>query len=439
MSDYIFLLESRLNPDQVQALAQVQQAASHAQLRVYLAGGAIRDLLSGLKIRDLDFCVEGPALKLVKQLDSRLFEIESTDPARQSAEIVFGGKATIEISMCRRETYSKPGAKPEIERSTIQDDLRRRDFSVNALALSLNPASRGLLLDPTNGLADIERKELRSLNTSSFYEEPVRMLRLVRLAARLGYTLEERTKSQLASALEAGMADRIPARARFTELTKLAAEMDSAGVVKALVQHELLDVFGPHLARKVDPPLLARLDKVRPAVEDAGVPVNSLGPFLYCLTRKLSGAERNGLKARTGMKASEASGWTGIEAQAKTLQKLLMGKISQPSKLYKILSGQDPAVAMFLLAFAPVPGVREKIKNYFTVIYPLARAVTDAEVEQKVALKRTSPKFAAAREAYVTALVDKKPEKVEVPPPKVEVVTKGPSPVVSPASKRNTR
>jgi tRNA nucleotidyltransferase (CCA-adding enzyme) len=431
MSDYIFLLESRLNPDQVQALAQVQQAASHAQLRLYLAGGAIRDLLGRSKIRDLDFCVEGPALKLVKQLDSRLFRIESTDPARQSAEVVFGGRATIEIAMCRRETYSKAGAKPEIERSTIQDDLRRRDFSVNALALSLNPASRGLLLDPTNGLADIERKELRSLNTSSFYEEPVRMLRLVRLAARLGYTLEERTKSQLASALEAGMADRIPARARFAELTKLAEEMDSAGAVKALAQHELLDVFEPHLARKLDLPLLARLDKVRPAVEEAGVPVDSLGPFLYCLTRKLSGAERNALKTRTGMKASEASAWTGLEAQAKALQKLLTGRIAQNSKLHKILSAQDPAVALFLLAFAPVSGVRDKIKSYFTVIHPLARAVTDAEVEQQSGLKRTSPKFAAAREAYVTALVDKKPEKVEVPPPKVEPAPKAPSPDIS--------
>jgi tRNA nucleotidyltransferase (CCA-adding enzyme) len=436
MSDYIFLLESRLNPDQVQALAQVQQAASHAQVRLYLAGGAIRDLLSGLKIRDLDFCVEGPALKLVKQLDSRLFQIESTDPARQSAEVIFGGRATIEIAMCRRETYSKTGAKPEIERTTIQDDLRRRDFSVNALALSLNPASRGLLLDPTNGLADIERKELRSLNTSSFYEEPVRMLRLVRLAARLGYTLEERTKSQLASALEAGMADRIPARARFTELTKLAEEMDSAGAVKALAQHELLDVFGPHLVKKLDLSMLVRLDKVRPVVEAAGVPVNSLGPFLYCLTRKLSGAERNAIKTRTGMKASEASGWTGLEAQAKALQKVLTGKISQPSKLYKILSGQDPAVAMFLLAFAQVSGARDKIKNYFTVIYPLARAVTDAEVEQQSGLKRTSPKFAAAREVFVAALVDKKPEKVEVPPPKVEVPAKAPGPEVARARGR---
>ena len=78
--------------------------------------------------------------------------------------------------------------------ATIQEDLRGRDFSVNAIALSLNKASRGLLLDPTNGLADLEHKELRTLNTYTFYDDPSRLLRLVRFRIRLGYGVEERTR-----------------------------------------------------------------------------------------------------------------------------------------------------------------------------------------------------------------------------------------------------
>src|SRR5581483_5539011 len=109
MSDYIFLLESRLNKDQLQLLAQVQRAAERAQVHLFLAGGAVRDLLGGFPIRDLDFAVEGPALKLLKQLDKRLFTIRSADEHRQSAELVFGAGATAEIGMCRSESYPRPG------------------------------------------------------------------------------------------------------------------------------------------------------------------------------------------------------------------------------------------------------------------------------------------------------------------------------------------
>src|SRR5437867_12409498 len=138
MSDYLFRLESRLNPDQLQLLVQVQQTAERGQAHLFLAGGAVRDLLAGFLIRDLDFAVEAPASKLVRQLDRRLFTVVANDELRQATELVYGGCATAEIAMCRKETYSKPGARPEITPATIQDDLRRRDFSVNAIALSLN-------------------------------------------------------------------------------------------------------------------------------------------------------------------------------------------------------------------------------------------------------------------------------------------------------------
>jgi tRNA nucleotidyltransferase (CCA-adding enzyme) len=418
MSDYIFLLEKRLNRDQLQVLAQVQQAAAKAEVRLYLAGGAIRDLLGGFPIRDLDFCVEGPALKVVRQLDSRLFSVQSTDPDRRSAEVVYGGAVTAEIAMCRRERYPKPGGKPEIEPATIQDDLRRRDFTVNGIAVSLNPASRGLLLDPANGLADLERKELRALSIYSFQEDPVRLLRLARLAARLQYTIEEKTRSQFEAALASPLLDRIPPRVRLAELRRLAAEPDSAAAVKALADRELLAVFEPHLGKKLDLLLLAKLDKARRVAEESGVPVDGFGPFLFCLTRKLSASERAALRTRTGMKASEAALWTGLEARAKTLQKLLASRqTARFSGLYRTLSTQDLASALFLLAFAPAPGVKEKIATYFTQLYPLARTVNDAEVEAQTGVKRSSPKFASAREAHLAALLDKKPEKPPEPDP----------------------
>jgi tRNA nucleotidyltransferase/poly(A) polymerase len=376
MSDYIFLLESRLSPDQLQLLVQVQQAATAANVRLFLAGGAVRDLLGGFPVRDLDFAAEGPALKLVRQLDKRLFTVRSVDDVRQSAEVVFGSQATAEVALCRREFYAKAGGKPEVKPATIQDDLRRRDFSVNAVALSLNPASRGLLIDPTNGLADLERKELRALSNTSFYDDPSRMLRLIRLQVRLKYSVEEKTRQQFENAREAGLAEQIPPRARWRELQQLAAEPEGAETVKALASEGLLGVFEPHLGKKHELPMIARLDKVRRAAEKSGARMDSFGPFLWALTHKLSAAERNGLRKRVGMKTAEAKPWTDLEAQARALQKALAGK-SQNSRAHEALRGADPAVALFLMAFSPMPGVRERVKSYFAQMAPAAEARAD--------------------------------------------------------------
>src|SRR5207245_3802201 len=122
----------------------------------------------------------------------------STDENRKCAELVFPSGVTAQIAMSRQDKYARTGAKPQVSPATIQEDLRGRDFTCNAIALSLNRASRGLLLDPMNGLADIERRELRAINTYGFYDDPSRLLRLIRFQVRLGFTVEERTRMQVA-------------------------------------------------------------------------------------------------------------------------------------------------------------------------------------------------------------------------------------------------
>ena len=105
--------------------------------------------------------------------------------------------------MSRQEKYARSGAKPQVSPATIQEDLRGRDFTCNAIALSLNRASHGLLLDPMNGLADLGRRELRAIYAYGFYDDPSRLLRLCRFRVRLGFTVEERTQMQVANAREA--------------------------------------------------------------------------------------------------------------------------------------------------------------------------------------------------------------------------------------------
>ena len=265
MSDYMFMLENHLSTDQNRVVTDVLAAATHAGVNLFLAGGAMRDMLGGFPIRDLDFTVEGNALKLVKVLAAKPHvKIVAEDEDRKSADLIFPGGVTAQVAMARQERYGKPGTRPHVRPASIYDDLRGRDFTINAIALSLNPASRGLLLDPTNGLADLQRRELRAVHNYVFYDDPVRMLRFIRLRVRMGFTVDERTQLQFENAREAGVEAYITPRSLHDELCHLAGEPNSADVVKAFDEAHFLALFSPALAgAKMNLQGLAKLQKAR--------------------------------------------------------------------------------------------------------------------------------------------------------------------------------
>jgi len=144
MSDYMFMLESHLSSEQSRVVADVQAVAVHANVNVFLTGGAMRDMLGGFPIRELDFTVEGPAIKLSKTIAQKSrAQLLRVDEERKQVLLQFPGGVNASIAMARLEKYAKPGAKPQVQPATIHEDLRGRDFTINSIALSLNPASRG--------------------------------------------------------------------------------------------------------------------------------------------------------------------------------------------------------------------------------------------------------------------------------------------------------
>src|SRR5713226_8928255 len=248
MPDYMFLLESRLSPEQRAAMMRVQELSAALGLNVYLTGGTVRDLITGASLRDLDFSVEGNPSKIVHELEKGGAKILSEDEKLRSAEINFAGDCDGSISAARDDHYVRPGTRPELRWSTIMEDLRRRDFSLNAIAISLNPASRGLLLDPTNGLSDIERGEVRALTIHSFTNQPVRLLRVLRFAARMGFKLEQRTQEWFDLAIERELQHTIEPEDAGTELRAASREERPAVVLKSWEEHKLMEVVHPLLA-----------------------------------------------------------------------------------------------------------------------------------------------------------------------------------------------
>jgi tRNA nucleotidyltransferase (CCA-adding enzyme) len=423
MSDYLFMLENHLSTDQNRVVAEVQAAASHDNCSLFLAGGAMRDMLGGFQIRDLDFVVEGNAPKLAKALTGKSgARVVLADERRRTVELVFPGGVTAEIGMCRQERFPKPGSAPQVTPATIQEDLRRRDFTVNAIALSLNRASRGLLLDPMNGLADLGNKELRALSATALYDDPSRLLRLIRLKLRLGYAVDERTQSQYENARAAGMENQIPRRLLCEELKHISTEPNPSEVVRALDHDGLLRLFSPSLTgAKLNIPGLVKLEKVRRLVPNEATNLAAnWGPFLSVLTEKLNTKEKQALVKQTEMRKAEVDLWQKLPARAKKLESALKSpKLKKASQIYDLLTKSTPDEILYLLYHSPARLIQDRIRNYLQKYVPLSQEITDAEVEAKGVVPGTT-KFQKLKEEMIVARLDgrtKKPPPAPVEPP----------------------
>src|SRR5712671_6735439 len=321
MADYIYTLETRLSPDQQKAVTLVQDAAKVADMNLYLTGGAVRDIITGFPIRDLDFTVQGNALKLQKELERAGAVIGHADDETKSLLLTLPGNVRSEIAMARSERFEKTGKPPHILPATIIEDLRRRDFTVNAMALSLNEGSRGLLLDPFNGVADIEAKLIRILHNYSFLEDPSRLIRATRFAARFHWPLEERTQQRYDAAKEGKYIDHILRGSIGHEIAQLAHEDDPLNVVKMLEKEDWLKVLHPHWSTaKVDTNGIGHLMKTRQQMVDLGYTPDAGPAVMYFLTSRLSEKDIADLRKQIPRK-DLVEAWRDIELHAKELAK----------------------------------------------------------------------------------------------------------------------
>ena len=431
MSDYMFMLESHLNGNQNRVVAEVQAAASHLNMNLFLTGGAMRDMLGGFPIRDLDFAVEGNALKVAKAAaDKSGARILDIDENRRTAHLIFPGAVQAEIGMSRHEKYSKPGSKPQVTPAFIQDDLRRRDFTINAIALSLNRGSRGLLIDPTNGLADLTTKEMRATHSYAFYEDPARLLRLIRFRVRFTFTVEERTQRQYENAREAELEKLILGRTLFEELRDIAEEPNAGEIMRELEHAGLLKIFSTALAGpKLSVPSIAKLEKLRRLLPAGnGIRPAGMGPFLYVLAEKLSSKERVELIHTLEMRKQEVDLWQKLEPRAKKLEHALRSaRLRLPSQVYQTLIKAPGDELLFLLYHSQQRTVQDRIRNYLQKYYPTAQEVTDADVE-KLGAKPGTAKYAKLKEELIVTRLNTR--KKPAPPPTLETAP----PVGAPAA-----
>lgn len=367
MADYIYTMELRLTPNQQKGVIQVQDIARNAGMNVYLTGGAVRDIISGFPIRDLDFTVQGNPLKLQKEFERSGAVIGGGDDDLKILYLTLPGGVRTEISSARTERYEKTGKPPIIGPATIIEDLRRRDFTVNAMALSLNPGSRGLLLDPFNGAADIEAKLVRVLHNYAFVEDPSRLIRASRFSARFHWQLEERTQARYDSAKENNYIEYITNRAIGYEIEQLAYEDDPLNVIHVLEKEGWLKVLSAHwTTAKVDTNGLSELVHTRQQMNELGYTPDPAAAVLQFLTAKLSDKEISEIRKLIPRK-DLVEAWRDIGDHAKELTKRLSGKeAATPSRTWKLLSNARHEMVLYLAVTARQQAVEQKIKNFFT-------------------------------------------------------------------------
>jgi tRNA nucleotidyltransferase/poly(A) polymerase len=360
-------MELRLSPQQQKGVSLVQDVARNAGMNLYLTGGAVRDIISGFPIRDLDFTVQGNPLKLQKEFERAGAVIGGADDYFGTLYLTLPGAVRAEVSSARIERHEKTGKPPVVTPATIIEDLRRRDFSVNAMALSLNEGSRGLLMDPFNGAADIELKVLRILHNYSFVEDPSRLIRASRFAARFHWPLEERTQARYDSAKENKYIEYITDRAIGYEIEQLAYEDDPLNVARVFEKEEWLKVLSPHwTTAKIDTNGLSQLMKTRQQMVDLGYLPQPAPAMLHFLTARLTEKESSDIRKMIPRR-DLAEAWRDLEDHAKQLSKRLTGKeAATPSRTWKLLSSVRPEMVLFLAVTSRQQAVAQKIKNFFT-------------------------------------------------------------------------
>jgi len=407
MADYVYLIENRLAENQRNALAKVRDVCRAKGVTLFLTGGAVRDLTCGVVVRDLDFSTQGNPLKLKKELEKAGATVEGHHDATETVYLRFAGGVRVELAATRTETYPKPG-KPVYGPASILEDLRRRDFTVNAMAISLNEGSYGLLMDPLNGMADLELRQLSLVNNYGFIEDPVRMIRATRLTTRMGWTMEERTAKRYENAKAEGCMEALSAFARGYELEEILHEEDPLRVLKAL-EHEgwMKHLLPAWVAAKVNWRGLESLHESLGKLDEQGVHADASAAHFELMTDKLGPKALATLK-KSFVRHGLVHDLKHMETASKDLSKRLLGKEgATASGIWKLMHTAEPMGALWLAHTGKNTAVQNRFKSFFTARGE-AQAKLPHALMQEMRIVPTLPIYAELIEKMTLEMMDGK-------------------------------
>lgn len=355
-------------PAAVQDLLEtIGREAEAAGLRSYLVGGWVRDLLLHEENHDLDVMVEGDGIAFARRLGGRLGGRVHAHPRFETAVVALPGGAKIDVATARAEYYESPGALPTVVHGNVKMDLLRRDFTINALAIALNPGRFGTLLDFFGGLQDLHERVIQVLHSLSFVEDPTRVFRAIRFEQRLRFRLGESTRRLIRDAVGKELLETVGGSRIFGELELILKEKNPLPALARMEELGVLRYVHPRVrVTRAVLRLFGALRRRLAALDGPGIKERWL-LYLAALCEGLGPPSVAALCERLAVPPRVASRLTALAVDGRRLQRRLeAARPWRAAAVHALLAGQPREVAIFIWARTVRRGPAEALRAYLT-------------------------------------------------------------------------
>jgi tRNA nucleotidyltransferase (CCA-adding enzyme) len=374
----------RLPQERLSLLRELGNLADEDGVSLYLVGGVVRDLLLKRENWDLDLTVEGNGIAFARLVADRYGAGLAVFERFATARLVFQDGLKMDIATTRRESYAQPAVLPTVQPASIEEDLYRRDFTINALAVQLNPRQFGRLLDPYGGQRDLRARTIRVLHAGSFEDDPTRIFRAIRFEQRFGFRLERSTLRLLAHAASTNLIQQLSGPRLQNEILLLFAEHDPVRAIARLEQLQLLRFLHRCLCYTMN------VKRVVTAVPKAFAWWASRFPdsvidrpivYLMALSSESSAIVVAAMIRRLALSREQAKNVSaGGSLVDRALKRLTNKGTVRPSQVYRLLADLSDEALVLLLAkqVSAQHGVRVNLLKRHLVAYARNRAIKTA-------------------------------------------------------------
>ena len=374
-------MKSRFPAEIFNLLKMCGEVASDLGFTAHLVGGSVRDILRGESNLDIDIVIEGDGIIFARTLGKKL-KVKVKSHKRFGTAVVITDILKFDVATARTEYYESPAALPKVETSSIKKDLYRRDFTINTMAVMLNPGHFGKLIDFFGAQRDIKEKTIRILHNLSFIEDPTRAFRAIRFSERFGFKISKHTMNLIKTAVRINLFDKLSGTRMYDELNLLFTETEPLNAVKKLAEFDLLKFIHPGLA--VTPALTETFEAIQETfawfkllfIEEE---LNKYHLFLMALLNELSGTEKVEVLQRLFVPpAAKKEILDGIEQSGKTIEQL---QTPSNTNIYHTLAPLDIPTILFTMARTRDQEKKKAISLFLNTLRNIQPELTGADLK----------------------------------------------------------
>ncbi len=380
------LIVDVLNREVIVLLRTIGEVAEKNGYTAYAVGGFVRDLLLRIKNLDLDIVVEGDGIKFAKKLAEHFGGAVRTHEKFSTAVVLMPDGFNIDVATARLEYYEYPAAMPTVELSSLKLDLYRRDFTINAMAINLNPEKFGTLIDFFNCQTDIKERRIRILHNLSFVEDPTRIFRAIRFEQRMGFTIGKHTEKLLKNAVKMNLFNRFFGIRCFTELKLIFSEENPIPAIRRMAEFDLLKFILPGL--KLDKRMEKNLTEIQRAMDWYKLlyldePLQQWQVYLFAILANSTYSELKVFCMKFEFpERQKRELLREKEATDKILKELGRNRRLRASEIYWLLQERSHESLLYLIAMARKKTAKKAVSHFVTHLRHYKTAIQGADLKK---------------------------------------------------------